>query len=318
MIEQAVPFRKVLVATDFSEGAAAALRQAARLSRQTGAEVTVLHVLEEQAAEEEVQVQAHWRVSPADLLTTERRLRQETGSRLEDLVAPFRTLRSELHTATRVGIPFEEIIRAVLAEKYDLVMVGTRGLSWLKRLLVGSTAERLVRKCSCPVWVVKPGHEGALHSILAPVDFSDVSVKCLELAGALARRSACPLTVLHVLDIGADDVVQVPEDAARLELRLQGRAVRRGAIRRLRELVRAHVPAEVTVVKRLTAGPVWQRIDAAARRLEADLIVMGSQGRTGIPGFLIGNTAEKVLRHCDRSLLTVKPDNFVSPVHLEA
>src|SRR5262249_33306982 len=124
-------------------------------------------------------------------------------------------------------------------------------------------------------------------------------------------------TVLHILDVMADEAVQIPEDAARLELRLQGRAVRRAAIRRLHELVRAHVPAGVEVKKRLTAGPVWRQIEAVSSRRDCDLIVLGSQGRAGLPGFLIGNTAEKVLRRCDCSLLTVKPDGFVSPVQPE-
>ncbi|HVC96552.1 MAG TPA: universal stress protein, partial [Pirellulales bacterium] len=66
----------------------------------------------------------------------------------------------------------------------------------------------------------------------------------------------------------------------------------------------------------VTPGITWQVIRSTARRVDADVIVMGSVGRGGIPGLLIGNTAEKVMHAADVSVLIVKPDDFVSPVPL--
>jgi universal stress protein E len=64
----------------------------------------------------------------------------------------------------------------------------------------------------------------------------------------------------------------------------------------------------------LAPGIAWQLIRTTARRVGADVIVMGSVGRSGISGLLIGNTAEKVLHAADASVLIVKPDGFESPV----
>lgn len=307
-------FRKILVATDFSEHAIVALKQAVLFCQQTGAEMTVVHVLDHVAASvPATSFEAHWRIPPADIHKAERRLRRQAEQRLAEQVEPWRTKVRQLRTEIRVGVPFVEVIRLVAEKRIDLVLAGTRGLYGFKRMLVGSTAERLVRKCPCPVWIVKPGHADSPRSILAPVDFSEVSGKSLELAAYLARLSDCRLDVLHILST-TDDVVQFPENTTHNDLILLRQEVRRSVSQRMNEFVGSHVPADVIVRERLAVGVPWQRIRYAARRLHADLIVLGSVGRMGVPGFLIGNTAEKVLRYCDFSLLTVKPDEFVSPV----
>jgi nucleotide-binding universal stress UspA family protein len=95
---------------------------------------------------------------------------------------------------------------------------------------------------------------------------------------------------------------------------VQRQEIRRAAVRQLDEFVHRHVRGDLVAGQRLATGTAWRMIRAAAHALDADLIVMGSVGRAGISGLLIGNTAEKVLRVCDRSILTVKPDGFVSPV----
>ncbi|MBC8114095.1 MAG: universal stress protein, partial [Candidatus Saccharimonas sp.] len=72
-------------------------------------------------------------------------------------------------------------------------------------------------------------------------------------------------------------------------------------------------PGRVTL--HVSLGTAWQVISRTAQKLHADLVVIGTLGRTGVSRLLLGNTVEKVLETCDSSLLTVKPDGFVSPVH---
>jgi universal stress protein E len=317
MPDTAVPLHKILVAMDFSKHAAAALRRAVDLAEQTQGEVTLVHILEHVAAAVEgTSFEAHWRLPPAALHQAEHQLRRQAEERLAEVIAPYRGSRCQLHTEVRAGVPFVEIIRSVEKNGVDLVMTGTRGLSGFQRFLVGSTAERLVRKCPCPVWIVKFGSDGPLRSILVPVDFSEASGKSLELGSLLARLSGCPLHVVHVI-ASTDPVVQVPEDKARMDIRVQRREIRVAAAKHLNAFVRTCVPPEIAVQERLVVGSPWQKIAFLARRVDADLIIMGSVGRTGIVGFLIGNTAEKVLRQCNCSLLTVKPDGFVSPIQPE-
>ncbi len=314
MPDRTFRLRKILVATDFSADSTAALRQAVDLADRSQAELTLAHVLEDVAsAVPGTTFEAHWHMPPAELHKAERKLRQQAAERLDGLLEAYRSGRRKLRSETFVGVPFVEIIRAVQKKRYDLVVAGTRGLTGVKRFLVGSTAERLVRKCPCPVWIVKATAEGPPRSLLVPVDFSEVSGKSLQLAGWLAGQFNSSLNVLHVLT-AASDIIAVPTDPARREFRQQRRAVRYAAAQRLTELIGTHVPSGVKVTELLATGTPWERIGLVARRSKIDLIVMGSVGRTGVPGFLIGNTAEKVLRQGSCSLLTVKPESFVSPV----
>jgi nucleotide-binding universal stress UspA family protein len=315
MPNQEFPFRSILVAIDFSEHAGAALGRAVALAEKTGAAVKAVHVVTGvEWAVAGTSFAGHWRVPPNEIRKAEKRLRQQAEERLTAWLAPFAKQNPELKSEVLVGIAFVEIIRAVRKEKHDLVLAGTRGLSGVGRMLVGSTAERLVRKCPCPVWIVKPQHEWPLRSILAPVDLTAMSGQVLEIAGALGRVARCALTVLHVFNFPSEQIATLPEAIVGLDVRSQRRALRQTAANQLSDFVKRHVPERTKVAQQLGAGSPWQAIVRAADRLDAGLIVMGSVGRTGIPGFLIGNTGEKVLRHCDRSILAVKPEGFVSPV----
>jgi len=305
--------RKVLVATDFSEAAAAALGRAAQLAERAEAELTVVHVIEDPTgAVPATSFEFDWTIPPGEIRRAERRLRAAAEERLVKLIKPFQATIRKLRSEVCVGVPFVEIIRAALRKNVDLVVAGTRGLSVLPRLLVGSTAERLVRKCPCPVWVVKPEYEWPLRSILVPVDFTPVSHKSLKVAAFLAGVWGCQVTVLHVVNFpGQRTTGESPDEE--MDANRQRREFRKAAARRLSEFVAAHCTPAQEVQQCLAVGHPWRMIGNMAQRLDAGLILMGSVGRTGIPGFFIGNIAEKVLRTCDRSILTVKPDGFESP-----
>jgi nucleotide-binding universal stress UspA family protein len=84
--------------------------------------------------------------------------------------------------------------------------------------------------------------------------------------------------------------------------------------REVRETVHPPRSLVIDILRHDEVTDLAGKVHRVAGRIDASLIVMGSVGRAGVPGFFIGNTAEKVLRSCDRSILTVKPDGFVSPV----
>jgi len=298
--------RRILVATDFSKNASAALRQAVNLADHTKAEVILVHVISNVAgAVEGTSFEAHWQIPVTDIQRAERKLRRKAEERLAEEIALFRSPGRKLSTEVLVGIPFMEIIREVQKKGADLVVAGTRGLSRIKSFLVGSTAERLIRKCPCPVWIVKAEQKLPPRAILVPIDFSEVSSKSLQIAGFLACTFHSTLNVLHVLNPSTDLV----------DLRFKRNEVRRHTTNSLKDLINKVIP-EMRAKEITAVGTPWQRIGNVARRLGIDLIVIGSVGRSGIPGLFIGNTAEKLLRKWGHSLLTVKPDGFVSPVEL--
>jgi len=149
---------KILVPTDFSEGARLAMREALDLAQTLGAEVTLLHayqlpnyVLPDGSAIM-VTAEAHAElVQSADL-----RLREQ----LEDALA----WQVMVTTATRQGPAAEMIVDAAEQGNYDLVVMGTHGRTGFKRLLLGSVAEKVVRTCARPVLTIRqPRGEEATH-----------------------------------------------------------------------------------------------------------------------------------------------------------
>jgi nucleotide-binding universal stress UspA family protein len=178
----------------------------------------------------------------------------------------------------------------------------------LKRVFIGSTAENLIRKSPAPVWVVK--EQLQLSTILAPVDFSAVSEKSLRVAGALAQQASAKLVVLHAIgNPVAEELASLGESTGE-----HFTASQSAGRTRLSELVARHVDASVATELHVVDEQAATAIVDAVDNFQANIIVMGSVSRSGLPGYLLGNTAERVLRSTDCSLLTVKPDGFISPI----
>ncbi len=308
-------FRKILVPTDFSPAADAALDQAVALARSNDAEVTVAHVVKDVYTTMQLMAYAPaWGPMSEQLAEERQALRLRAHEELRRVIAPYEAAGARIRQEVLVGAPFVEIIHAVQLEGYDLVVTGTRGHAAVKRALVGSTATRLARKCPCPVWIARPRETGELRSVLVPLDFSDTSRKTLETAASLASSTGATLHLLHVYDTADMYGVPVLPEEAKAEFARYRRQVRRAALGQLKRMSDALSPQPGKTTLSLAPGIPWKAIRTTARRIGADVIVMGSVGRGGIPGLLIGNTAEKVLHAADASVLIVKPDGFASPV----
>ena len=220
----------------------------------------------------------------------------------------------KLETELVVGRPFIEITRRVLLFGHDLVMTdGGRGEA--AGGLMDSTTMHLMRKCPCAIWVARPRPTGRYTRILAAVDpdpvhpeNDSINRKIMELAVSLARFEASELHVVHVwelygMPVGASgEIWKQWEETARTVLK-----------QRLCDFLAEYDVGSDPLVH-LVGGKPALAISRLAAEEEIDLLVMGTVCRTGIRGFFIGNTAEGVLRRVDCSLLTVKPEGFVSPV----
>jgi nucleotide-binding universal stress UspA family protein len=222
------------------------------------------------------------------------------------------------------GTPFLEIIREVLRNEHDLVMTTAEGRGGLKERLFGSTAMHLMRKCPCPVWVVRPTQPERYARILAAVDPGpldeeqhSVSIRIMDLATALARRDQCELLVVHTWTFPAEHSLRSGYSVASSELDTWVRRARDLHRRRLTELLGPYSLQDMQSQVYLLKGEPGHLIPRLAARMEVGLIVMGTVSRTGVAGLLIGNTAERILRQVDCSVLTVKPDGFVTPVRLD-
>jgi universal stress protein E len=321
------PFRNILLVCDPMPPGRSALDQAVSLSRRSGASLTLLSVIKDSS---EILEEVPEGLSARELKELVKASRRRKLTALaEDAAAQGVAVRIALKT----GTPFIEIIREAILSDHDLVMMNAEGRGGLKERLFGTTSLHLMRKCPCPVWVVKRKQAGGPKRILAAVDVADgwlgttneatdperlpLNPLILRLAGAIAAAAGAELHVIQAWSSDFDGYLEVRselgDDAIR-KLRKQTKARFEDKFNRL---IASADFAGVPVSPHLVRGDPAEVIVRLAKRERIDLLVMGSVCRTGIAGFFVGNTAEKVLGELDSSVLTVKPPGFITPVSLE-
>jgi nucleotide-binding universal stress UspA family protein len=286
--------RKILVATDFSASADRALDTAIAIAARTRAEVHLLHALEVMpppAAPYAVAI-------PDDLIGAARE-------------AALRKLRAAEARVSARGLTGTGVIGTVPAAHSiatraqelgaDLVVVGSRGHTGLKRFLLGSVAEHTVRTSPVSVLTVRgEGHAEAPSRIVAAVDFSEHAERAVAVAADWARAFGAQLHLVNGLQLAIPFVapyeVTVPDsyiDAAYAD-----------ATKRLGTLAASISGLDVHTT--VLSAAAHEAIDTLAARVKADLIVTGSRGLSGLKHALLGSVAERTLRHAPCSVLIVK------------
>jgi nucleotide-binding universal stress UspA family protein len=298
--------KRILFATDFSWCARRAEDYACALACSWRASLTVLCVEEFPPG-----------LNPDYLINQQylADLLKIASSKLMDLKG--RAARRGLAVTTRVatGIPSEEVIVAARAEDSDIIVMGTRGKTGLAHVLLGSTAERVIRGAPCPVLAVRTEPAGikdggvlsrpvTLEHILVPVDFSDCSLDALGYAAVVAQQAKASLMLVHVLEpvsYGLDFTLSQSE-ARHVEAEAW--------TKRLKELVSSHQHSTMQVESLLRGGVPADSILDSAQTLPCDLIVMGTHGRRGISHTISGSVAEAVLRNAHCPVITVRSTKF--------
>ena len=288
--------RRILVPVDFSDPSRQALRAAVALARRFGSRLSVMHVTRRNRPDSHI---------VAEQMGINFDTRRAGRAKLQELIE--HDLSSDVQPTRLVadGVPFDEITKAAKAWDADLIVIATHGYTGLKHVLLGSTAERVARHAPCPVLVVRSRQRrGAktafspdrMRSILAPIDFSEISLAALPHALALAREYQAQLCLLHVIEPWpADGLLATEKDD-----------VRAAAHQSLAKLAGATKKVWPHTGRELRTGPTVETITALAKRTNADLIVMATHGRTGLQHAFIGSVAERVVRHAPCSVLVVR------------
>ncbi len=322
-------FKDILCVVETGEACKPALERAVTLAGSNQANLTVVDVVDSVGAG--IEMPARGTIA-ADLQTA---MVSAHWQGLEALVDPYRT-RIEIQTKVLKGTPFLEIIREVLRHGRDLVIKIPETQNWLDRLF-SSSDMHLLRKCPCPVWIIKPTPLKSYRLILAAVDTNDtypaaelksrhaLNQQILEMASSLAQSDFAELHIVHAWHaIGENTMrgafMRTPEEKiiAYVEQVRQLHAANLDAL--MREMASNLGQETVDYLKpqrHLLKGLARKEIPALAKRIEADLVVMGTVGRTGVPGFIVGNTAEMILNQIDCSVLAIKPPGFTTPVTVE-
>ncbi|MFO1020226.1 MAG: universal stress protein [Planctomycetales bacterium] len=312
MADLDTPYKRILTAVDFSPASEAALHQAVWLARTNHAPLVLAHTLpdlRELVTSSSYEARMDFLYGSGDMIQQE--IRKDSDEKLQAMIAKLGVPDLQIRSETLLGKPYLSLTHAVQKEGYDLVVAGTRGTATWERFLIGSTAKRLIRLCPASVWIVKDGRPPVPKVVLAATDLSPVSRKALLQGLAVARQAGAEFHLLHVIDsadVPNDVVEHLPQGSTLRE------EINKSAERRLDEFLAGIDAGSLQIRRHLSWGYSWREIATLQKHLHADLLVLGTIGRTRIKGLLLGNTAEKVLDTCDCSILTVKPDDFVSPI----
>lgn len=289
--------RRIVVGHNFFPDGELALRSAVALAERADAALYLLHVVEPYPIYQKMR----FPTLPAQALLEE--VAVKLRSQLTELAASPALSRFRVETEVRIGKPFVELITACRRWQGELIVVGVsrRG----EERFLGSTGERVLRKAPVPVLIAKRDLPPGPKTVLIPIDFSPCSKQAAEEAVALLRGFGGQAVFLHVLDIryiypaayGAEAVLLPPVSPEDLEPDWQ-------------EFLQGLPLAGLTWEKQTREGRAGQTIADAAAELGADLVVLGTHGRTGLAHMLLGSVAEAVLRATACSVLTVRPDAF--------
>lgn len=304
---------RVVIALDRSRYARAAFQLVQQMRWPAGSVVTLLHVLEIVTISGGWQLHYHpelWK----QFVGERKKVFGNAQCFLERMEALVRPGSVRLDAMVKWGLPLTGIIDALKKQQADLVVVGSRGLSGVRRFLLGSVSEGVLHSAPCSVLISRgPRKRGAQPSakglrILLAVDESDHALAAARWLRVL-RLSAAEVTILHVVAPPGDGTSQLltltaPKfrEAAQAMIRVtkeRGRQV----LERMRKLV-AH--RGLTVHPALVEGHPAEEIIRAAQRIHADLVILGSRGMTGLKGAFLGSVSRKVARHAPCSVLVVK------------
>lgn len=304
-------FKNILFASSGGKDDWAALDRANRLAVANRARLTLVCTVEE------IPMAASYFLSKQHVSKLEEATRALVMNHLDSLAKKVNpSIRVESRILT--GKDFIELIRLVIADAHDLIIKPKKCEE--KGTSLESTDLHLLRKCPCPVWIINPTQRKPFGKILIAVDPDPSNRERLSLHGDLLKVG----TSLARSEHGKVEVVST--------WRLYGEATMRGArfkltsaeIEELAEKARAtHLEwldrllapyagqsIKVSLIKGLPGPTLVEYIE----KKKPDIVVMGTVARTGLPGLLIGNTAESVLGQISCSVLAIKPKGFKTPV----
>ncbi|WP_323007391.1 universal stress protein [Pseudorhodobacter sp.] len=282
---------KIVVATDFSERSDLAIARAAMIAVKTGAGLHLMHVVDDDQK---------YRIVKAETALSEQLL-QEEAVRLKQT--------DGLVCASEVvlGDPFDGIGSSADALRPDLVVLGAHRRHLLRNVFVGTTAQRTIRRANWPVLMVNAPPKQTYRNVLLATDLSETSGKAAAHFSALELADSAHCTLLHIFRAPAQQL-------------LMSNMLQEGQMDRY--LVELQVEAEQALFEfaeplpfqnsnrmvRHFNGATSAAILATAADVQADLIVVASQGRVGLSKTFLGSVAEEVLRRAEVDVLAIPPN----------
>jgi universal stress protein E len=290
-----IRLERVLATTDLSAPARHAAERATLVARDTGATLALLHVINDPRLE-----RLRWLLaeSPDDVQARIREAISRDVARLGEHLAQRRGVTAQVDVIT--GALIESILGHAAAYRADLLVLGARGAGFMRHLMLGSTAERLIRKSDRPLLVVKQPPRESYRRAMVAVDFSKSSLATLALARAVAPQAS--LVLLHAYEVPFEDAMRLADVSEDAMLQYQRAARQRASVEMQAFLQSSGLDGDQVPVVILKGDPTL-RILEQEQELDCDLIVVGKQGESLFEEFLLGSVTKHVLQQSEADVL---------------
>jgi nucleotide-binding universal stress UspA family protein len=227
-------------------------------------------------------------------------LKRERRKEIEKITAGIKV--DELTITT--GIPAVEILRLAKSIDAQMIILGAYGEGGHKP--IGTNAEKVVRKSTIPVMVIKSRRKPVFSRILTYVDLSDSSRRALELALSFKERIKSQVTALFVMENPYEAYIRAVNTSEKAEEILK--SFEEAAMESFKRFLSSYRKKKFGIL--FEKGHPKEVIIDVCKTRKINILVMGSQGMEGIQSFLLGNLTEKILRRLPTTVIVVKPESF--------
>ena len=300
-----IDIKNIICTTDFSDFSNHAIPFGISLAKEFGAKLYLCHVID-------ISSTAMYGEGFADPFEQQKRISDYADEHLHELIGDTPV---DWEPIISVGNTADDIVRVAKEKQADLVVSATHGRSGLKRVILGSVTERLIRTLPCPLFVVRSQEkelatpvsgEIKIKRILVGCDFSADSSLAFQYGLSLAQEFQSELHMAHVIEpaVYKDMLKQTAEenDAYEEDLRVK-----------LTEQLNKMIPEEVhhwcTPKTVLLAGQAHDELVKYGLVHKMDLIILGVRGHSLVESLLVGSTTDRVIRQAPCPVLSVRPLN---------
>ena len=317
-------FKSILVVCQPDSQPELAIERARLLATQNGASVTLVDVVNLPETDIEAAMSDPSGRTPHDMKSQLSEYHQACLDEYEKRLAG-----SGIETSTRVfwGVAFVEIIRAVLRDGHDLVIKAINpNQTFRGQQVFGSLDMHLMRKCPCPIWILKDPIEREDLHVLAAVDpdpsdgeQQGLNRMVMDLSTSMSPSKDCQVHVVHTWALSEEWALLNRRQANSSEDAIDqiSENLRDSRAQALDRLM-AYYPAEDRDLQiHLLHGDAGDIVPELTDKFDIDLVVMGTVRRVDLSGMFMGNTAEIILNRLSCSVLAVKPHDFRSPIELD-
>jgi nucleotide-binding universal stress UspA family protein len=301
-----VLLKRILCATDFSDFSNHAIPYGIALAREFKAKLFVSHVIDLSSAA----------VYGEAVFALEEQQSRMTSYAHKEMTRLMGQETLDWEPLITVGNPANEIARLAADKQVDIAIAASHGRSGLKRVILGSVTERLMRTLPCPLWVVRSPEPGfvtdasqaiQINRILVGCDFSQDSSLAFEYGLSLAQEFQAELHLAHVVEPPLyDDLVKPSEPGETF-----GQQLRKTVQEKLGAMVPEEARTWCNPVTALLAGQPHEELVKYAVVNGMDLIVLGVRGHSLVETLFVGSTTDRVLRNSPCPVLSVQPKAHV-------